>query len=767
MLKLTFEITLRSDYHVGAGHGLGFNVDAALQRDADGVPVIRGSNVVGLLRGSLERLATLSPLKKYEKDKADLPDRLFGTAAEPKRWYFSSARPVGLEQPLYQGAWRPGRDGAQQVTRVRVNPRTRRAKPGQLFSKEVGDGRLKFRFQATCHATDDAALDEAALLVATARYVRQLGGSRRRGLGECVIHLTQVDGVLESFAATEAGLLQRFREAWLDGMPHLSENKAKPEYPATLSIPGYDGSDTRVRFVVRLNEPLVIAERAVAGNQFDTCPVIPGSVVRGALAGRAARLNDLSDPQTYAEFVALFLRGSITFPNLYLAYHYEDNLYPTVPAPLGLLTCEINSFSQKREGHGLWVVDSSQAQTCKCPECEGRPEPVSGFMILKQRGPYTVAPDEKVELHIRIDSESNRVSHGDLYGYTVLNPGQYFVGELICADENAWTHLQALTGLAGKTFFSLRLGKARRRGYGRVKVWVERCDDQPVTWLQVPLEERVPNLDEPVTLTLLTDMLIVDRWGRQAAEFDSGWMEQELGLGPVQVQNASSRAHDIDGFHGQTGLPRWRDQMLQAGSMAVAKFTSPPQDWQTRVRNLETKGIGLRRNEGFGRIAFNHPVYEKCQRVTGSNIGLPEGMQLDSTSSDEFIGRERRFVQWWEKKLRKDSGFQHCRDQRFTAVARMLHIHADKAPRDLKAQLASLGELPEKAIELVGGEGEYGKRHTLKPEADQLANHPGIKLVDQMLTELEKLEEYRRFWPLGVQMLAERIAAAVETEKEE
>jgi CRISPR-associated protein Csx10 len=297
---------------VGAGHGLGFGVDAALQRDADGVPVIRGSNVVGLLRGGLERLAALSPLKEYEKDEDGLPERLFGTAEKPKRWYFSSARPVDLEQPLPQNAWHPGHDGAQQVTRVRVNPRTRRAKPHQLFSQEMGDARLGFRFRATCHAADDAALDEAALLVATARYVRQLGGSRRRGAGECVIHLIEVDGA----DVTEAGFLQRFREAWLDTTPHPQEDEGTPdEYPATLSLPSYGGSGVRVRFVVRLDEPLVIAERAAAGNQFDTRHVIPGGAIRGALAGRAARRNDLSDSQTYAEFVALFLRGGVTFSN--------------------------------------------------------------------------------------------------------------------------------------------------------------------------------------------------------------------------------------------------------------------------------------------------------------------------------------------------------------------------------------------------------------------------------------------------------------------
>ena len=759
-LKLTFEITLRSDYHVDAGHGLGFGVDAALQRDADGVPVLRGSGIVGLLRGSLERLATLPPLKKYgKKDKVNLPDRLFGTAAKPKRWYFTSARPADLEQPLPQNTWHPGQDGAQQVSRTRVDPRTRRAKPGQLFSKEVGDGSLKFRFKATCHATDDAALDEAALLVAAARYVRQLGGSRRRGLGECVIHLTQVGGALESFDATEAGFLQRFREAWLDGTPHPSEDESAAEYPTALSIPAYDGSNKRIRFVVRLDEPLVIAERAAAGNQFDTRHAIPGGVIRGALAGRAARCNDLSDPQTYVEFVSLFLRGGITFPNLYLAYHHENNLYPTVPAPLGLLTCEVDPFGQRREGHGLWTIGSPEAQERKCPICDGRLKPVSGFMVLKQKGPYTVVPGEKVELHIRIDPESNRVSRGDLYGYTVLNAGQYFVGELICAGENAWTRLQALTGLEDKEFFSLRLGKARRRGYGRVKVWMERCDDQPVTWLQIPLEERVPNLEAPVTLTLLTDALIVDRWGRQAAEFDREWVEQELGLGSVRVVNASSRAKGVDGFNGQTGLPRWRDQVLQAGSMAVIEFTSPPQDWQTRMKSLEAAGIGLRCNEGFGCIAFNPPVYEKCQSVTGSNIRLPKKMRLDDS-----VDPKRPFARRWETKLKEDSGFKHCRDQRFISVARMLHTHADESPEELIGRLKEFGEPDTALIETIDEYGDRSEDNFFKKEVSD-GGKKGLDKVREYLNNLK--QENDDLWPLGIQMLAERIAAAVDSKEEE
>jgi CRISPR-associated protein Csx10 len=201
MLTLTFEITLLSNYHSGAGYGKGFGLDSALLREADGALVLRGSGLAGLFRDSVYRLLKLKPLRQHDAD--EVQERLFGSPAQPKRWHFSSARPVERQSA-----------DAQIVQRVRIDPRTRRAEPRKLFSQEEGNAGQVFRFTITCAATDEAALDDAALLVAAARYIRQLGRSRRRGLGECVIHLTEVSGMKQiSPDSWEAWFLERFERA--------------------------------------------------------------------------------------------------------------------------------------------------------------------------------------------------------------------------------------------------------------------------------------------------------------------------------------------------------------------------------------------------------------------------------------------------------------------------------------------------------------------------------------------------------------------------
>ncbi len=415
-IELTFDITLNSDYHVGAGYGKGFGLDSALLREANGTLVLRGSMLTGLLRGGAYQLLGLEPLQRHVPD--DPLTRLFGTPKQAKRWHIASARPMTSQT-----------DDAQAVQRVRVDPRTRRTEPSRLFSQEEGKAGQVFRFTVTCAANDASALDDAALLVAAARYVRQLGRSRRRGLGECVIHLTKADGIDVKKPADQSWedwFLARFESSWLDGSP--TQPLKGDAIPSVQAITSPGGAAVRIRIIVRLDEPLIIAERAPAGNQFDTLSYIPGSAVLGSLAGQAAERCDLANPDKYHDFVALFLRGGMMFPILYPAHEFSDNLYPTIPAPLGLMTCNVVPFEEGSEGHGAYPA----GRECPRPRCKNRLEPVGGFVILKQDKPYTKTLGRSSELHIKVKEETQRVERGQLYGYAG--------GRLTCRGSDSCRH---------------------------------------------------------------------------------------------------------------------------------------------------------------------------------------------------------------------------------------------------------------------------------------------------------------------------------------
>jgi len=796
-VRLTFTLELQSDYHISAGHGLASEADSALLRDGDGVPVLRGTTLTGLLRDGLWRLLQLQPLRSLRGCQASgLPEwnedgsyngeycgqfdpgaedcplcRLFGTPRTIKHWRIHSARPAGQEV-VFSGP-QTGHQDRQIVQRVRVDPGTRRAEPRKLFSQEDGASSLTFEFTAICPANTPEAMDEAALLVAAARMVRQLGRSRRRGQGECLFKLKAVeglDGCPTDGEAAQAASLTHFKKRWLEGQKETSQGAASsPAPPPKIET-------TRFRLVVRADEPLLIAQRAEAGNQFESRPFITGAAVRGAFAWLAARRNGLDPAQdpdyressVYQDFVDIFVRGGIQFPCLYPGRYENRTVYPAVPAPLDWMTCKVYP-GLGRDKHGATQVKDNPNQ--RCPQCGEHLNPLRNFVSL-EFVPRKCEPKLRHEMHIRVRPETGRVAQGDLFTYVALEAGQYFVGELAAQDAAAWTHFFALTSLPVDEPFHLHLGKASRRGYGRVTAWLQPLKDEPLTWVQLPIEQRVPDADGIITLTLLTDAILPDVWGRSATGLGD-WLSDWLDL-PLTVVDSFARVQAVDGFNAHLGLPRWRDLALAAGSAAYIRRREGvnwPDGWRSRLAQAERDGIGLRRNEGFGRIAFNHPLYRSDGSMRRSAIKLPDEMWLaPGLEGEDFEKKWREILAGYTDQMVK-----LCQGAPFGAVARWLHARWNQKPAKIKTRLKTLGAPDDKLVQAIGKDeyGDRGKPNRLIKKRERL--EPGELETGErqqeglglLYTLLEKLAGYDpSHWPTGIEMLADWLAGLAEKGEE-
>jgi CRISPR-associated protein Csx10 len=786
-LQLTFKLEMRSDYHVGAGHGRGTEVDSALLRDADGVSVVRGTTLNGLLRDSVWRLLQLAPLVEHQKCRASGKDpakiaqqycgqysspdhevplcpicRLFGSPLAQKRWYIGSARPVAqpaLADPADPANDRPGQD----VTRVRVNPRTRRAAPHQLFSEEQG-GKQTFTFTATCASAEEDALDDAALLVAAARFVRELGRARRRGQGECLISLTSVAGVDLSDNPQEE-LLTRFREHWLHGAPAPISASGTDTLATEVSWGNLPNHPLRWRILMRLEEPLIIAERAAAGNRFHSRDVIPGTALRGALAGRAAQAYDLDDPATYEAFLHVFLRDGVRFPTLHPLYRDHDDYYPAIPVPYDGFGCKVN------EDHPVdWAT---QGQVRQCSTCGSPVQALHGeFYPLKQHQPGPFKPQHRVEMHIRVDPETGRVEEGQLFDYAPLEAGQFFVGDLQSTDAATWQLLETFTGLTEGRPLTLRLGKARQRGYGRITVWaVPVPEDQPSSFGLLPVSKRVAKDATTLTLTLLTDTIIQDGAGRFATGFQESWLRQHLEL-PVSITKDRDYAgqRPIDGYNTQWHLPRWRAVALEAGSSVHLQLDEPvgPQVL-ARLRYLEQEGIGERRNEGYGQLIFNHPLYVGFTGVGATEITLPQELHFASLSTAPRKDLPAR----WQRALDAFAEDHHHQWQQIAllgqplmAVARWLQHNQHREIARLIEELGAFGVANEDLKSLIREQGERAAEYGDREQQNRLGNQEQgvIWLLTKLLQELR--DTTQSFWPEGIGMIAERLADLAESKKE-
>jgi CRISPR-associated protein Csx10 len=790
-IRLEFDIEFKSDYHVGAGHGLGLQVDSALLRDPDKVPVIRGTVLAGLLRDSLANLSSLKPLQPFTNNVSPV-DTVFGTAARKKRWRISSARPVHLTEPQRPSTdWRAGETAAQTTTRVRVNPRTRRAEENKLFTREEGDGSLHFRFIAECMDESDGAWREAEWLVAVARLLRNLGAGKRRGYGECEIHLVD--------RSQENELLQRL-EWRLKNEPVAPVNTAQRADIAPLTLPANPGQHTyRLQVLLRLDEPLLVARRAEAGNQFETLDAIPGATLRGALAWRVAQrlgasLEDHSNP-AYRSFVNLFFHDTVHFSVLTPVEVSKKDLtsgYPTILTPRDLFTCELHSGYEEQNsdhGHGVWSL--LQDDTPKeCPICarpdvaSGRQaasvklETLGGFISLVRGAPRSKCrPKQTAEMHIRIDPQSGRVRTGDLFGYVALEPGQYFLGEITCSGEHIWQAMQTMADLRPNDAVNeLTLGKAGQRGYGKVSAVFR---PQTTTHRHFSSLPKRISKTEQVTLSLLSDAIVPDPWGRFWRGFDAAWLKRELKLpaGADVVIDcnqdgeplAFSVTRAVDAFNAKLGLPRARDIAIVAGSSVRLTFTGMAlPDLLPLLEAAEAQGIGLRRDEGFGRVAFNHPIYRQFDKqlldVQTTAVDL-SSLALKGADTTHLSVSILQLALDWTKKLDEEFNPGQVKDERFEAVARLLHTSRQTSLDAIKRDLQRMGSQGELLNAPLQGRDKKNFFETDGKQGMALVN----RVLDALATELQvrRLEHNAQAWRLGLQLLADRIAGPARQKAQE
>lgn len=810
-IQLTFRISIRSDYHISAGHGLGATVDSALQRDADGLPVLRGTAIVGLLRDALRDLETAAPMQASDRwqqlveiaehlvgdDRraSEASDALFGAPSLPKRWQISSGRPAGLAKPQKTGGsdWRPGGLGGQAAAHVRVHPALRRAEARKLFVREEGDQRLKFDFRASCPELDEQAIAEAALLVAAARMVRHLGAGRRRGRGECSIHLQAVSNwPAKSGAAQpdERALLALFEDHWLANKP-----LADLEMPTRNGVNSFPRTGQPLRLIIaaRTDEPVLIAQRAEAGNHFDSLGYIPGFALRGALASLVAARHDVSDEVVQGLFTRLFFRGAASFTPLLPAFEQGAYLYPAIPAPLDLFVSELHPGKGKLIDRHTVLNGRAAAHSDFKDSQSGhnlKLDPLSGWLAVREEAEL-VRAERSSEMHVTMNPETGRAKDQELFGYVTIAAGQYFLGEMIFQDSSDWAMLQKLIGLPdvpsveedsdsavgpSSAEFEVRVGKATRRGYGLLTCTLFQAAKSDYSlWTGQSLKDRVVSVRDPLTLTLLSDAIVPDPWGRSYQSLDATWVSKAL---DVKVKIAKergvvsgiehplqfARGKMVDTFNNHIGLPRHRDLAIVAGS-AVTLLVDEDIELDAlrdRLARAEMEGFGLRRNEGFGRIAFNHPVYDNaCQSVGDvTEIKASDSLLRGNAHHDDTLATEARFRNSWKDSLRFSSEDQaKLRHEELDGLVREIRTAKIHSLNDAKTLLANYGK-----AEAVMSGGLPGRQ---KPDFFEKEGSEGLALLASLFETLNRSAGASADrWTIGCAMLAEQLALVVPDTKE-
>lgn len=192
-LRRTLEVRFLDLWHVGCGRGEGHHLDAAVLRDAGGLPFVPGRMLRGLLRDAVECLVAwnheapgrVEHLFGGEVPRSDAPGR---SLSRPGRLAVSDARLPPAESELLGGecgdaTLRAALFVAQYQTRI--DPLRGSAAAGSLRAVELVVP-LTLQAEFALLLPDDSAADWATLDLALP-LVRAVGAMKTRGHGRAVL----------------------------------------------------------------------------------------------------------------------------------------------------------------------------------------------------------------------------------------------------------------------------------------------------------------------------------------------------------------------------------------------------------------------------------------------------------------------------------------------------------------------------------------------------------------------------------------------------
>lgn len=332
-------------------------------------------------------------------------------------------------------------------------------------------------------------------------------------------------------------------------------------------------------------------------NIFYTHDYIPGSVLWGFFINRYVKSkNSIHDD---------FFNDNVCFPNCHINVENGGHTNQTIPVPLSLFTCKTNPYSYlakecRNNGHAL--VDLLFTNEIECPGigCTSQLRPVQpGYLYFNVKGDI-YRPRKIVEMHNKISKSSQNTMDDSLFSYELMDErGREFVGQIIC---DAGTPLiEFIQDFHGR---EIGLGKARTSGNGYFTFKVDQESGRGVD------DFFETQFQDEINLYLHSDVILMDTLNR----YQTVISPEILGLEKeVCLEKSFARNIEIQGFNAKHRKTRINDIAICKGSCFLYRLNAGADRSaiKKRIEEIEARGLGIRKNEGFGRVLFNRKEFKE------------------------------------------------------------------------------------------------------------------------------------------------------------
>lgn len=372
--------------------------------------------------------------------------------------------------------------------------------------------------------------------------------------------------------------------------------------------------ELNVKIVAR--SPICLSS-SYTGFTSQTIEYISGSALRGALAGAYLRAGRSAEDPLFRE---LFMSEQVSFPNLY------PGASGSAPIPMSARSCKrFPGSGDDASEHGvfdrLMEMTASEKQdvtnSLRCPRCSSPLDRINGFYHRTGKVARNIKVKKRLMTHVGISRLTGTAEEGFLYSLEVLEEGQEFSGQIICADHLA----DKLQGLLEQFRGELFVGTARTRGLGRLSI-ADISPSKPVAPDLKTFDQRYrANVNDTApkgvyfTLTLLSDAILQDDFFRyQGVIGVDHLVAYGLKSEAIEPQEYLAQQIRIQGWNSAAGWPKEDNIGIRKGSVFLYHYSGETAVLQNAMLKIQQTGIGGRRAEGFGRVSVNDPFHWEVGR---------------------------------------------------------------------------------------------------------------------------------------------------------
>lgn len=391
--------------------------------------------------------------------------------------------------------------------------------------------------------------------------------------------------------------------------------------------------DRYLHFSLKITAPAVFPTSAGDPYSAVSLPWIPGSALRGAIAGKLG--------EKHPDFARVILSGDVRFLN---AYPSPERKRRPIPIPLFLRR------KKNETGSTFDLFDHFHPGEEPLERIPGK--------YLYSRGSSLCLWDAKrgCRLHTQIDRESGRAwtgpdgkPHGTIFVYEYLEAPQVFEGVFHVRGEDEKDIERLTSTLRRMVGEGLSLGRSRNASYGGHAEFD--CDWSPEEreydpWDALASKDKVDAGDR--FLLIMTSPYI----GRDplTGQIDPTTLTKEIlsrfPEGCLAIGQIAWEFDTVGGFNRKWGMEIPQALSARAGTTVELEAAAPFP--AAHFKDLLNEGLGERLGEGFGRLVLVNRDFFK-----GRAVGLTPKPATESTLGKLDAFETQRLSMMQERLLKK------------------------------------------------------------------------------------------------------------------